>query len=57
MSSDSRRRLRSVYGEQQLGAMTRTVLTPATIERAIRVIRGHRVILDEEIAQLYGVPT
>jgi len=46
-----------VYGEQQLGAMTRTVLTPATIERAIRVIRGHRVILDQEIAQLYGVPT
>jgi len=46
-----------VYEEQQFLAMTRTVLTPATIERAIRVIRGHRVILDEEIAQLYGVPT
>jgi hypothetical protein len=27
------------------------------IERAIQAIRGHRVILDEDIARLYGVST
>ena len=33
-----------------------TVL-PAQIERAIRLIRGEKVILDADIAALYGVPT
>src|SRR5580700_1201402 len=32
-------------------------LTSQTIERAIHVIRGHRVILDEDITKLYGVST
>src|ERR1051325_1336559 len=25
-------------------------------ERAIRLLRGHKVLLDEDLAQLYGVP-
>ena len=33
-------------------------IAPAvSIENAIHVIRGHRVMLDEELAGLYGVPT
>jgi hypothetical protein len=33
-------------------------IAPAvSIEKAIHVIRGHRVMLDEELAGLYGVPT
>ena len=28
-----------------------------SLEKAIHVIRGHRVMLDEELAGLYGVPT
>ena len=27
------------------------------IERAILVLRGHKVMLDADLAQLYGVPT
>jgi hypothetical protein len=37
--------------------MSKTALTPQAIERAIHLIRGHRVILDEDIAKLYGVST
>jgi len=33
-----------------------TVL-PATIERRILAIRGQRVLLDRDLAQIYGVPT
>lgn len=36
----------------------RSTLVPLErVERTIRVIRGQRVILDEALAQLYGVPT
>ena len=33
------------------------VVVPARIERAILLVRGEKVILDAEIAALYGVPT
>ncbi len=33
------------------------VPTAEHIARAIRSVRGHRVLLDSELAQLYGVPT
>jgi len=32
-------------------------LSVAAIERAIHACRGHRVMLDEDLAKLYGVPT
>lgn len=32
-------------------------LTPVVIESRIHVIRGHRVMLDEDLAELYGVLT
>ena len=32
-------------------------VAPARIERAILLVRGAKVILDAEIAALYGVPT
>ncbi|MBA2479105.1 MAG: ORF6N domain-containing protein, partial [Planctomycetes bacterium] len=32
-------------------------LTPQAIERAIHRIRGHRVMLDADLARLYGVET
>ena len=32
-------------------------LSDAAISRAIHTIRGQRVMLDEDLAQLYGVPT
>ncbi len=37
--------------------MSKVAVTTQAIERAIQVIRGHRVILDEDIAKLYGVST
>jgi hypothetical protein len=37
--------------------MGKIALTSQTIERAIHVVRGHRVILDQDIAKFYGVPT
>jgi hypothetical protein len=33
------------------------ILTPQQIERSIYLVRGHRVLLDEDLARLYGVPT
>jgi hypothetical protein len=35
---------------------TTTVVPIERAERAILLIRGHRVVLDETLAQLYGVP-
>jgi hypothetical protein len=32
-------------------------LTPATIEAAIHIVRGQRVMLDSDLARLYGVTT
>ena len=32
-------------------------MLPATIERRILAIRGQRVLLDRDLAQIYGVPT
>lgn len=34
-----------------------TTITPADIERAIHVVRGQRVMLDSDLAKLYGVTT
>jgi hypothetical protein len=36
---------------------TRQVATAVEIERSIHVIRGQRVMLDSDLAKLYGVPT
>ena len=36
---------------------TMTVLAPLTIERSILLVRGERVMLDADLAALYGVPT
>jgi hypothetical protein len=33
------------------------VIAPYPVERAILLVRGHRVMLDLELAALYGVPT
>src|SRR5207245_10245271 len=43
---------RRIYHEARWGA-----LAPARIERAILLIRDHRVMLDADLAVLYGVPT
>ena len=32
-------------------------VSPAIIERSIVTVRGHRVMLDDDLAKLYGVPT
>ena len=32
-------------------------ITPADLERLIHVVRGQRVMLDSDLARLYGVPT
>jgi ORF6N domain len=37
--------------------MTLPVVTPAFIERRIYLIRRHKVMLDSDLADLYGVPT
>ena len=37
--------------------MTTAALTLTTIEKAIHQVRGQRVMLDEDLAVLYGVPT
>jgi hypothetical protein len=36
---------------------TRAVIPITGVERAIHAIRGQRVMLDEDLARLYGVPT
>ena len=36
---------------------TRQIVTIDQIERAIHIIRGQRVMLDSDLAMLYGVPT
>ena len=36
---------------------SRQVATAAEIERSIHVIRGQSVMLDADLAKLYGVPT
>lgn len=38
-------------------AIAPIVLNPQDIERSIHVVRGQRVMLDSDLAQLYGVPT
>ncbi len=39
------------------GKPSRDILPQVRIERAILIIRGHKVIIDAELAELYGVPT
>lgn len=38
-------------------AKSKAIIPPARIERAIFMIRGQRVMLDADLAQLYGVST
>lgn len=38
-------------------AITTPAITPKDIERAIRILRGQRVLVDDELARLYGVET
>ena len=38
-------------------AMSRTLLSPQALAGRILVIRGQRVLLDSDLAQLYGVET
>lgn len=46
------------YGSHICGMTGRSdAVAPARIERAILLVRGEKVILDAEIAALYGVPT
>lgn len=33
------------------------ITVPETIEKRIFLIRGHKVMLDVDLAQMYGVPT
>ncbi len=35
----------------------KNILTLQTIQRKIYMIRGHKVMLDRDLAELYGVPT
>jgi hypothetical protein len=45
-------------GSNKEGRVARAELVPIErVERAILVLRGHRVMLDEALAELYGVPT
>jgi hypothetical protein len=37
--------------------LSQKLTTPVEIERSIHVIRGQRVMLDSDLARLYGVPT
>lgn len=37
--------------------MTTPSLSPAAVERSIRTVRGQRVLMDDDLAKLYGVPT
>ena len=46
-------RTRDVAGDQR-GEITET-LTPYAVEDVILTIRGHKVILDRDLAMLYGV--
>jgi hypothetical protein len=36
---------------------TEVALTPEQIERSIQTVRGHSVLMDVELAKLYGVTT
>ena len=46
------------YDERQLNLMTQSGLIPVErIERAIYLIRGEKVMLDRDLAALYGVET
>ena len=36
---------------------TRSMIAPETIARRVLLIRGHRVMLDADLAELYDVPT
>jgi hypothetical protein len=35
----------------------KSTVTPSQIEQVIHIVRGQRVILDSELAKLYGVTT
>lgn len=37
--------------------MSQAIITSQGIERSIRTLRGHRVMIDEDLATLYGVTT
>jgi chemotaxis protein histidine kinase CheA len=54
---DAARPLRTAPGSGRCPGMGTIASAAHDIERAIQMIRGHRVILDEDIARLYGVST
>ena len=37
--------------------MAKSLIATSRVERSIHALRGHRVMLDEDLAVLYGVPT
>lgn len=48
----------SVRSRTLAGSMPRsTALAPLTVERKILLLRGERIMLDSDLAALYGVPT
>jgi hypothetical protein len=44
-------------GDQELTTGTEAIASAGTIEARILLIRGHKVILDADLAELYGVGT
>ena len=43
--------------EQHSGGFMKSLITAQTIERKIYLIRGQKVMLDSDLAELYEVPT
>lgn len=44
-------------GPPRIAAMPKSVSAVVTVERSIHALRGHRIMLDEDLARLYGVET
>lgn len=46
-------------GQRKITHKTRSAsaLVPEQIDRSILVVRGHRVLVDEQLASFYGIPT
>ena len=51
------RRLCGAYPDGMAKKPTPTTIRPEQIERAIEIVRGQRVLLDFDLARLYGVTT
>ncbi len=46
-----------VKGKPKRATTTASALLPEHVARSILVVRGHKVLLDEQLAGFYGVPT